>query len=342
MLYVRDVLPAAAGATCSWPTRRSRRSDDGLLREARAGWSSTATKQTVELDARGRHAPHDLHRASPTTTTAATFDRLVISASTARRCFPRIDAAQGRQRDDASPSCARAIAESREARARRRTASASRSSRSSRFPPPALVLALIGLALGVSNRKDGKLASFVLGFGVIFVYYVLLWTSRAVAIGGRLPARPGAVDCQHRVRRRRRRAACCGARAPPISRSASACRLSGAAVVRAGAADRGPALTAVRPPRRASCVVVRIPHFDLPRPTPARSVRRRASTCGCSSSGVVRSLLGIFYISTFIDLADKLFRGTATTGDAAPATSISRRRSTSTTSFRWRRSWRRW
>src|SRR2546425_4589845 len=46
------------------------------------------------------------------------------------------------------------------------------------------VLALIGLALGVSNRKDGKLASFVLGFGVIFMYYVLLYFSRALGYGG--------------------------------------------------------------------------------------------------------------------------------------------------------------
>ena len=48
------------------------------------------------------------------------------------------------------------------------------------------ILALIGLALGASNRKDGKLASFVLGFGVILIYYVLLYGARAFATGGRL------------------------------------------------------------------------------------------------------------------------------------------------------------
>ena len=41
------------------------------------------------------------------------------------------------------------------------------------------MLALIGLALGASNRKDGKLASFALGFGVIFVYYIMLYSARA-------------------------------------------------------------------------------------------------------------------------------------------------------------------
>ena len=38
----------------------------------------------------------------------------------------------------------------------------------------------------MTNRKDGKLASFALGFGVVFVYYILLYTSRAFALGGRL------------------------------------------------------------------------------------------------------------------------------------------------------------
>ena len=40
------------------------------------------------------------------------------------------------------------------------------------------VFALLGLALGASNRKDGKLASFVLGIGVIFVYYVVMFSAR--------------------------------------------------------------------------------------------------------------------------------------------------------------------
>ena len=49
------------------------------------------------------------------------------------------------------------------------------------IPVACIVLALIGLALGVSNRKDSQFSSFVLGFGVIFAYYVVLWTVRAAA-----------------------------------------------------------------------------------------------------------------------------------------------------------------
>jgi len=48
------------------------------------------------------------------------------------------------------------------------------------IPFACLVFGLIGLGLGASNRRDGKLASFVLGIAVIFVYYVLLWLGQAI------------------------------------------------------------------------------------------------------------------------------------------------------------------
>ena len=52
------------------------------------------------------------------------------------------------------------------------------------LPLACAVLALIALALGVSHRKDGKLASFVIGVSVSFIYYVLLYMARASAFGG--------------------------------------------------------------------------------------------------------------------------------------------------------------
>jgi len=54
------------------------------------------------------------------------------------------------------------------------------------IPVACIVFMLIGLALGVSNRKDGKLAGFVFGIGVIFVYYIFFYTSRGLALGGRI------------------------------------------------------------------------------------------------------------------------------------------------------------
>ena len=51
------------------------------------------------------------------------------------------------------------------------------------IPAACLVFGLIGLALGATNRRDGKLASFVIGVAIIFVYYILLWLGQALAKG---------------------------------------------------------------------------------------------------------------------------------------------------------------
>ena len=60
------------------------------------------------------------------------------------------------------------------------------------IPVACLVFGIIGLALGASNRRDGKLGSFVYGLAVIFAYYIPLnlapalvkahWTSAALAV----------------------------------------------------------------------------------------------------------------------------------------------------------------
>ena len=71
-------------------------------------------------------------------------------------------------------------------------------------PVACFVFAMLGLALGASNRKDGKLAAFVLGIGVIFAYYVIMFTARG-ADEGLLDSRVAVdVAAQHRARRRRR------------------------------------------------------------------------------------------------------------------------------------------
>src|SRR5262249_54980542 len=56
------------------------------------------------------------------------------------------------------------------------------------IPAACIVLALIGLALGITNRTDGTLGGFVMGFIVVMVYYILLWSSRA--FGARVPPSP--------------------------------------------------------------------------------------------------------------------------------------------------------
>ena len=55
------------------------------------------------------------------------------------------------------------------------------------IPAACLVFGLIGLALGATNRRDAKLASFVVGVGVIFAYYLLLWFGQSLVTGTACP-----------------------------------------------------------------------------------------------------------------------------------------------------------
>ena len=167
------------------------------------------------------------------------------------------------------------------------------------------VLGLLALALGVSNRKDGRLASFAIGFGVIFVYYILLWTSRAGALTGHLPAAAawlpnvvmGAAGVVMLLWRARSADQPIRISIPTFwRRTESLSSTTGAAAV----------------PARRVVVVIRVPHLNLPRPS-LLDLYMSQSYLRVFALGFV-GLLGIFYISTFMDLADKLFRGSATTG----------------------------
>jgi len=175
------------------------------------------------------------------------------------------------------------------------------------LPAACLVLTLIGVALGVNNRREGKLATMALGVGVVFVYYVLLYSSRAAALGG-------------------------GRLSPTLAPWVANILLGAAGVAlvlwRARASDRPirinfprlwgreparPSTDASAPARRPGNVVlvIRVPHIHWPRPN---LLDLYVSRLYLAVFGVAfAALVGIFYISTFIDLADKLFRGTATT-----------------------------
>ena len=51
------------------------------------------------------------------------------------------------------------------------------------FPVARLVFALIGLALGLTVAREGKLASFVIGVLVIFAYYTVMFLSESLTKG---------------------------------------------------------------------------------------------------------------------------------------------------------------
>ena len=153
------------------------------------------------------------------------------------------------------------------------------------IPFACLVFGLIGLALGVSNRRDGKLASFVIGVGVIFVYYVLLWLGQSLVRG-------------HVV-------------SPWLAAWAPNIVLGGLGALlfawRDRAGDRR-----VRFGR-----LPRVPTFRIPPLTlPMLGILDRyvVSTYARIAGLSALAMAGIFYISTFLDLSDKVFRGQASWG----------------------------
>ena len=142
------------------------------------------------------------------------------------------------------------------------------------IPVACFVFALLGLALGASNRKDGKLASFVLGIGVIFVYYVIMFTAQAMTKGAG-SRRGWRCGCRTSSSAARASFLLIRARARPISRSASRCRRGVTrrrrrATTAATGAGRGGAAPARVAPGRSSSAF--------------RTSSCRARTCSTSTS----------------------------------------------------------
>ena len=168
-------------------------------------------------------------------------------------------------------------------------------------PVACLVFALVGVGLGITTRKDAKSSSFALGIGVIFVYYVSMYLPEAMAKGALVSPHLAKwlpnlllglgglalIVWRSRLSERRIPLRLFGRRPPP-----------------------GPGTPAEDPP-------------DAPESTPAQVVRLGAgSHRGLSLLDryvvamylhwvllALVGLLGVFYISTFIDLSDKLFKG---------------------------------
>jgi LPS export ABC transporter permease LptG/LPS export ABC transporter permease LptF len=172
------------------------------------------------------------------------------------------------------------------------------------IPVACCVLALVALGLGVSNRKDGKLASFAIGFIVVFAYYVLMYLGRAAAVGHVLdpriapwlsPAVTGVFGVALTIWRGR-------STDRPMLINWSVNRARRTQVNDDSAEPAAPAVS--RPFARGA--TLRVPGVKL---LDLYTSRQYLQVFVLS----VLSALGVFYISTFIDLAEKLFRGSATT-----------------------------
>ncbi len=168
------------------------------------------------------------------------------------------------------------------------------------IPVACLVFALIGLGLGVTSRKDGKLASFVLGIGVIFAYYVVMYTGEAMA--------KGALVAPHLAMW-----------LPNIVLGVVGL---GLILWRSRSVERRLAIPLLsrrdRPPTGAAKAVdgnnapgrlLTVPQGGLGSLTLLDWYVARLYLRWVVVAFV--GLLGIFYISTFIDLSDKLFKGQA-------------------------------
>ena len=178
------------------------------------------------------------------------------------------------------------------------------------LPVACLVFGIIGLALGVTSRKDGKLASFALGIGVIFAYYIIMYGARALAKGALV--------------------------SPHLAMWLPNIILGGAGVAlllwRARSVERRISLGLTFLQRRSEA--------PLPADTPRDDTHASAiadpgvgvrAGAGWSGGGLLSlldryvgkqylkivlltfvGLLGIFYIATFVDLSEKLFKGETT------------------------------
>ena len=153
------------------------------------------------------------------------------------------------------------------------------------IPVACLVFGLMGIALGATNRRDGTLGSFVLGLIIVFAYYIPLYIGPGLANSGIV--------------------------APWVAAWAPNIILGGLAIAlfvwRGRVADRPirlpmPAFVGRLAPTRATVPMPGLRILD--RYVAAMYVRIMLL------SGV--AMAGIFYISTFIDLSDKVFRGKAT------------------------------
>ena len=178
------------------------------------------------------------------------------------------------------------------------------------FPVACIVLALVGVALGLHTRKEGKLGGFTLGLGVIFVYYGLMTTFEALTKGGNFPAEwarwvPNIVVGVIGIAALRWRSRAAGGeitfrlpawkRRPAPSEGVSS---QTGEVPGARSADR-------------VVVVIRIPEMRLPLPRPRvldLYIARKYLTVSVLS---FVGFIGIYYIGTLIDKSERYTKGDA-------------------------------
>ncbi len=258
--------------------------------------------RTVEM-VLDRGTRHTSRVENPSEYEVLRFDRLVLSVDP-ETVFPRTGPARG-EREMSIPELRQRVSEM-VARHESPHSPLMEIHKKYSIPVACFVFGVIGLALGVTNRREGKLASFVLGIGVIFAYYVIMWTGQSLARAQMISSwfamwSPNIILG--------------GAGLLLIAwRSRSADHPVRIALPewtwRRSAAPDAPTAGVPAATHRPAVVTIRIPQFDFPGPSLLDRYVAAAYT-----RHFLLSFLGmaaLFYISTFIDLSDKLFRGSTT------------------------------
>ena len=217
------------------------------------------------------------------------------------------------------------------------------------FPAACLVFGLLALSLGVSNSKDSKHASFVVGLAVVFVFYTLMMIGSSLTKAHVFPASLarwlpnivlGLAGVALLIYRHRHADAGVQFRLPSMAAIRDA-------VERRLPWRRRPARPSRRrrpPPARPRARPRARPSARRRRRRPRAAGRRKWSWSFASRERVVdlvrlprptlldayvgkaylrvlllafAGLLGIFYIGSFIDWSDNLFKGQATTSQLA-------------------------
>lgn len=311
VLYVRDISPAGAGwiDVLAADTRTPSQPIIFLARRGRMLVDREARSIQMVLEDGTRHTtrPDD-----PAAYEVVRFERMVVNLDP-ESVFPRTGPARGYR--EMSITDLREEVAFLQGLGQLHHQPVMEIHKKFSIPVACFVFALLGLALGATSRRDGKLASFVLGIAVIFVYYVLMWLAEAMAKGYLLPAGlamwvpnlvlgpAGLFLLYWRARSADR----------PIRLSLPGWRRPGwlDTVLSGTEQNAGPSMgqKGIRP---RVVMVIRVPHVSLPRPGLLDLYVGRLYLRVLALSVV--GMAGLFYISTFIDMSDKLFKGTVTTG----------------------------
>ena len=176
------------------------------------------------------------------------------------------------------------------------------------IPVACFVFALIAVGLGVTSRKDGKQASFVIGIAVIFAFYIIMYGGEALAKGRWLS--PAVAAWLPDLVLGTAAIALVTWRSQSVERKLTLPRFS-------WRRRRKPQEVVVAAPARVGrgkrvVVVIRVPQFSIPGPNLLDWYVGKTYVQIFAMAFV--GLLGIFYIASFLDLSDKLFKGQTTGG----------------------------